>query len=94
MGGDAEPRRGIAHGVRRAVLALPPKYRDAILLFYFHEQDVPAAARTLKIPEGTVKARLFRARELLRSKFARPSSRTGLASKAAALAPPQHKEAQ
>lgn len=58
--------------IRRAVLALPPKYRDAILLFYFHEQDVPAAARTLRVPEGTVKARLFRGRELLRSKFSRP----------------------
>ena len=58
--------------VRRAVLALPPKYRDAVLLFYFHEQDVPAAARTLRIPEGTVKARLFRGRDLLRKKFSRP----------------------
>ena len=58
--------------VRRAVLALPSKYRDAVLLFYFHEHDVPAAARTLHLPEGTVKARLFRARELLRSKFSRP----------------------
>lgn len=58
--------------IRRAVLALPPKYRDAILLFYFHDQDVPAAARTLRIPKGTLKARLFRARELLRSKFSRP----------------------
>jgi len=80
--------------IRRAVLALPPKYRDAILLFYFHEQDVPAAARTLKIPEGTVKARLFRGRELLRSKFARPSSRTRRLSNAASLAAHQHKEAQ
>ncbi|HEX3662193.1 MAG TPA: sigma-70 family RNA polymerase sigma factor [Acidobacteriaceae bacterium] len=78
--------------LRRAVLALPPKYRDAILLFYFHEQDVPAAARTLKIPEGTVKARLFRARELLRSKFSRPASRTAAASSPASLA--AHKEAQ
>jgi RNA polymerase sigma-70 factor, ECF subfamily len=58
--------------LRRAVLALPPKYRDAVLLFYFHEQDVPAAARTLRVPEGTLKARLFRGRELLRSKFSRP----------------------
>lgn len=55
--------------LRRAVLALPEKYRDAILLFYFHEQDVPAAARTLRIPDGTLKARLFRVRELLRRKF-------------------------
>ncbi|MGC2637557.1 MAG: sigma-70 family RNA polymerase sigma factor [Acidobacteriaceae bacterium] len=58
--------------LRRAVLALPPKYRDAVLLFYFHDQDVPAAARTLRVPEGTIKARLFRGRELLRSKFSQP----------------------
>lgn len=58
--------------LRKAVLALPSKYRDAVLLFYFHEQDVPQAARTLGVPEGTLKARLFRGRELLRSKFSRP----------------------
>ena len=75
--------------VRRAVLALPPKYRDAVLLFYFHEQDVPATARTLQIPEGTVKARLFRGRQLLRSKFSRPRH----ASKSASLAPDQPREA-
>jgi RNA polymerase sigma-70 factor, ECF subfamily len=58
--------------LRRAVLALPEKYRDAVLLFYFHDQDIPTAARTLGMPEGTVKARLFRGRELLRSKLSRP----------------------
>jgi RNA polymerase sigma-70 factor, ECF subfamily len=58
--------------LRKAVLALPAKYRDAVLLFYFHEQDVPEAARTLRVPEGTLKARLFRGRELLRAKFSRP----------------------
>ena len=58
--------------IRRAVLALPPKYRDAVILYYFHDQDVPSAARTLGVPEGTVKARLFRGRDLLRSKFSRP----------------------
>jgi RNA polymerase sigma-70 factor, ECF subfamily len=31
--------------------------------------DVPAAARSLGLPEGTVKARLFRGRELLRGKL-------------------------
>lgn len=55
--------------VRRAVYALPAKYRDAIILFYFHEMDVPAAARSLGLPEGTFKARLFRGREVLRSKL-------------------------
>jgi RNA polymerase sigma-70 factor (ECF subfamily) len=55
--------------VRRAVLALPAKYREALTLFYFHEMDVPTAAHSLGLPEGTVKARLFRGRELLRGKL-------------------------
>ena len=81
--------------VRRAVLALPAKYRDAILLFYFHEQDVPAAARTLRIPEGTVKARLFRGRELLRSKFNRPrSSKSRTTAQSGSLAEQQPREVQ
>jgi RNA polymerase sigma-70 factor (ECF subfamily) len=55
--------------VRRAVLALPLRYREPVVLFYFHEMDVTAAARTLGMPEGTVKARLSRARDLLRRRF-------------------------
>lgn len=55
--------------VRKAVLALPAKYRDAMVLYYFHEMDVPAASKSLGLPEGTVKARLFRGREMLRSKL-------------------------
>jgi RNA polymerase sigma-70 factor (ECF subfamily) len=57
--------------VRRAVSALPPKYRDVLILFYFHDMDVAAAARSLSLPEGTVKARLSRARGILRSKLPR-----------------------
>jgi RNA polymerase sigma-70 factor, ECF subfamily len=57
--------------VRRAVLALPSRYREPVVLFYFHEMDVAAAARTMGLPEGTVKARLSRARELLRRRFPR-----------------------
>jgi RNA polymerase sigma-70 factor (ECF subfamily) len=54
--------------VRRMVLQLPCKYREAIILFYFHEMRLSEAAATLKIPEGTLKARLHRGRELLRKK--------------------------
>jgi RNA polymerase sigma-70 factor (ECF subfamily) len=57
--------------VRRAVLALPMRYREPVILFYFHEMDVSAAARTMGLPEGTVKARLSRARALLRQRFPR-----------------------
>ena len=56
--------------VRRAVLSLPERYRDALVMFYFHELDVAEAARTLGLPEGTVKAQLSRGRAILRRKLA------------------------
>ena len=55
--------------VRRAVLALPEKYREPTILYYFHEMDLSAAAATMGLPEGTMKARLSRARALLRQRF-------------------------
>ncbi len=55
--------------VRRAVQALPSKYREAVILFYFHDMDISLAARSLRLPEGTVKARLSRGRDLLRQKL-------------------------
>ena len=57
--------------VRRAVFKLPAKYREALILFYFHDMSVEAAARSLGLPEGTVKARLSRGREILRGKLPR-----------------------
>jgi RNA polymerase sigma-70 factor (ECF subfamily) len=67
--GDMHDRRERDRSIRRAVLALPAKYRDALILFYFHEMDLTEAARSLGLPEGTVKARLHRGRELLRAKL-------------------------
>ncbi len=58
-----------SNSVRRAVLALPLRYREPVVLFYFHDMDVAAAARTMGLPEGTMKARLSRARALLRRRF-------------------------
>jgi RNA polymerase sigma-70 factor (ECF subfamily) len=55
--------------VRELVLTLPAKYRDVVVLFYFHEMETSVAAKSLGLPEGTVKARLSRAREILRSKL-------------------------
>ena len=55
--------------VRRAVTRLPGKYRDAVVLFYFHEMDIAQAACTLGLPEGTLKARLHRGRALLERKL-------------------------
>jgi RNA polymerase sigma-70 factor (ECF subfamily) len=55
--------------VRRAVAALPPRYRDVLTVFYFKDMDVAETARILQVPEGTVKAWLHRGRKLLRSKL-------------------------
>ena len=60
-----------AEMLRRAVVALPGKYRDAVTLYYFHEESVPSAALSLGVPEGTLKVRLHRGRELLRKKMSK-----------------------
>lgn len=69
---DAAANEESAERVHRLVQSLPPKYRDVLILFYFHDMDVLQAARSLQLPEGTVKARLSRARNLLRDKLTRP----------------------
>lgn len=55
--------------VRDAVATLPAKYRDAVIFFYFQEMDLDTAARSLELSQGTLKSRLFRAREILRNKL-------------------------
>lgn len=55
--------------VRRAVALLPPKYRDAVVVYYFLQQDVAETSATLGLKPGTVKARLHRARKLLETKL-------------------------
>lgn len=55
--------------VRRAVAALPEKYRVAVLLFYMEELSVEEIAAVLHVPSGTVKSRLHHARKLLRNQL-------------------------
>jgi len=64
-------QRDRERAVRAAVGALPMKYREVMVLFYFHEMEVAAAAKSLGLPEGTVKARLSRGRDILRDKLPR-----------------------
>ncbi len=52
--------------VYAAVLALPPKYRTAVHLFYYEGYSVSEIASATGAPEGTVKSWLSRARLLLR----------------------------
>lgn len=55
--------------IEEAIDSLPDKYREVII--YRHKDDKPyeEIADILKVPVGTVKARIFRARELLKKKL-------------------------
>ncbi len=48
-----------------AINSLPPKYRQVIVMRHQEEMEYQEIARILKLPLGTVKAHIFRAREIL-----------------------------
>jgi RNA polymerase sigma-70 factor, ECF subfamily len=62
-----ENRSGIAEDVWRSIRRLSPDDQQIIYLRYFLELSVVEAASTLDIPEGTVKSRLHRALDRLKS---------------------------
>lgn len=51
--------------ITEAIDKLPVKYRRVIILRHSEERDYAEIAKILKLPIGTVKAHIFRARELL-----------------------------
>ena len=55
--------------LRKAVLALPPSYREVVVLCDLHERDYAEAASALGCAIGTVRSRLHRARALLMEKL-------------------------
>jgi len=54
-----------ARMLQEAIAALPEKYRRVIQLRHVEERTYEEIAKSLKLPIGTVKAHIFRARELL-----------------------------
>jgi len=55
--------------VRAVVEALPEKYREPVLLYYFAEMDYHGMSELLGLSEGTIKSRMSRARELLKKEL-------------------------
>lgn len=55
--------------IRVLVDNLKPKYKEMIELFYFQELSHEEISKKLNLPIGTIKAQLFRARDLLYNAF-------------------------
>lgn len=53
------------HLVQNAVAQLPERLKIPVLLFYMEELSVAQISAVMKIPQGTVKSRLYQARKLL-----------------------------
>ncbi len=56
----------LGQSLQEAIDGLPPSYRDLIVLRHFNHLRYDEIARIRGLPLGTVKNRIFRARELLR----------------------------
>jgi RNA polymerase sigma-70 factor (ECF subfamily) len=52
--------------IQQAILSLPLKYREVIVLRHLQDLSYIEIANILKLPQGTVKVRLYRAREQLK----------------------------
>jgi RNA polymerase sigma-70 factor (ECF subfamily) len=70
---DLTRREGI-DSLRRAVQALPRRYREVVVLCDLEEVDYADAAVALGCPIGTVRSRLHRARGLLLEKLSQERS--------------------
>lgn len=52
--------------IREVISTLPPRLKEAVILYYVEDLDIKTIARALNIGEENVKSRLFRARKKLR----------------------------
>lgn len=71
----AEKGASVQHGrdslrdLGSAIASLPPTQREALILVAAMEMDIATAAAVIGVPEGTVKARVSRARATLARQF-------------------------
>lgn len=73
---DDLTRRETIDQVRRAVLSLPPIYREAVVLCDLGSASYEEAAVALECPVGTVRSRLSRGRAILGQKLGAATARS------------------
>ena len=62
---DLFDRMDVGPALDRGLQAMPPEYREVLVLVDIESYAYADAAKTLGVPVGTVRSRLFRARRLL-----------------------------
>jgi RNA polymerase sigma-70 factor, ECF subfamily len=68
---DELSRQRDLRDLRRAILALPPRYREVVVLCDLQDVSYADAAQAIGCAVGTVRSRLHRARQLLTQKMQR-----------------------
>ncbi len=67
---DAEGPHAAEDGaLLEEVMALKPKYREVLLLYYYQDLKISEISKVLGAPESTISVRLKRAREQLKSRL-------------------------
>lgn len=69
---ERRPDEGL--NLKTLIEAMPREKRSLIILFYVEGLTIPELAEVFKVPAGTVKSRLFNAREELKISYARKAS--------------------
>jgi RNA polymerase sigma-70 factor (ECF subfamily) len=62
---DAVESAGLRPEIQKALAAIPPEFRSAVVLSDVEGMSLPDVAEILGVPVGTVKSRVFRGRRLL-----------------------------
>ena len=75
---DDLARGEMVERLRAAILTLPPRYREAIVLCELHEMSYAEAATVTGCAIGTIRSRLSRARALLTEKIRASSEKPAL----------------
>lgn len=53
--------------IKEAIMSLPDKYKDVILCVYYQEMSIEETSKILHCAEGTIKSRLNRARQKIKT---------------------------
>ncbi|NLM74848.1 MAG: sigma-70 family RNA polymerase sigma factor [Clostridiaceae bacterium] len=62
---DVIEKRSEREELMKAIMCLSDKFREVIVLYYYQDLSIKEIAKMLRIPQGTVKSRLYKARNLL-----------------------------